>query len=196
MYGLVNTAIADLTRSVGGEAAWARVCALADVPDATFVGMTAYPDDVTYRLVAAASSVLDLPAEQVLTAFGRHWVQYTAQQGWGPLLQAAGSTLPEVLSGLDAMHARVRLMMPELQPPSFRCADVTATSLRLHYYSDRPGLSSMVIGLVEGLAALLGETATATHAVVAAEGADHDEFVVSYAPAAAVVSAAMTTSPR
>lgn len=92
MYGLVNTAIADLTRSVGGEAAWARVCALADVPDATFVGMTAYPDDVTYRLVAAASSVLDLPAEQVLTAFGRHWVQYTAQQGWGPLLQAAGST--------------------------------------------------------------------------------------------------------
>ncbi|HEX8497481.1 MAG TPA: heme NO-binding domain-containing protein [Actinomycetales bacterium] len=181
MYGLVNTAIADLTREVGGEAAWTRVCALADVPQGTFVGMTGYPDDVTYRLVAAASSVLDLSVEEILTAFGRHWVSYTAQQGWGPLLQAAGSTLPEVLGGLDAMHARVRLLMPELQPPSFRCSDVTPTTLRLHYYSDRPGLAAMVIGLVEGLAVLLGETATATHVEVAADGADHDEFVVRYA---------------
>ena len=182
MYGLVNTAIVDLARTVGGEQAWRAICAQAGVPPVVFVGMTAYPDDVTYRLVDAASSVLGLSREQVLIAFGRHWVRYTGQQGWGPLLQAAGDSLPEVLEGLDDLHARVRLLMPELMPPSFRCVALTPTTLRLDYWSDRPGLAPMVIGLVEGLAELLGGSATATHVQAAADGHEHDSFAVEHCP--------------
>lgn len=148
MYGLVNTAVAELAREVGGEAAWEAIRTRAQVPHTSFIGMTGYPDEVTYRLVDAASAVLGLPAEDVLRAFGRYWVRYTAQEGWGPLLQSAGDTLPEVLAGLDALHARIRLLMPELQPPSFRCVELTPTTLRLHYYSHRPGLTPMVEGLV------------------------------------------------
>lgn len=178
MYGLVNTAVAALAREVGGEIAWQEICRRADVSGLAFVGMTAYPDDITYRLVQAASDVLGLPAEQVLVAFGRHWVRYTSQEGWGPLLQAAGSTVPEVLEGLDAMHARVGLMMPELRPPSFRCTPIDATSLTLAYYSERPGLAPMVIGLIEGLGELLGSPASATHVHAASGPDDHDEFLV------------------
>ncbi len=178
MYGLVNTAVADLARQVGGEPAWQDICGRAGIAPVAFVGMTDYPDELTYRLVDAASTVLGLSVEEVLTAFGRHWVRYTAQQGWGPLLQAAGGTLPEVLTGLDALHARVRLMMPALRPPSFDCQVIDETSLRLSYYSDRHGLAPMVIGIVEGLGELLGETASATHVLVAADGHDHDEFLV------------------
>ena len=135
---------------------------------------------MTYRLVDAASATFGLPAEQVLAAFGRHWVRYTAQQGWGPLLQSAGGTLPEVLSGLDALRARVRLMMPDLRPPSFTCTELTASTLQLSYYSCRPGLAPMVVGLVEGLAELLGGSASASHTLAAADGHDHDEFLVRY----------------
>lgn len=181
MYGLVNTAIADLARAVGGEAAWQEICARAQVPAVAFVGMTSYPDDVTYRLVEAASEVLGLPAHDVLVAFGRHWVRYTAQQGWGPVLQAAGGSVPEVLEGLDALHARVRLMMPGLQPPSFHCERLDATTLRLRYYSDRPGLAPMVVGLVEGLGELLGSSASASHEVAGVDG-EPDEFLVVHAP--------------
>ena len=184
MYGLVNTAIADLARTVGGEQAWQAICAHAQVPPVAFVGMTDYPDEVTYRLVDGASAVLGLTPQQVLTAFGRHWVRYTAQEGWGPLLQAAGESLPEVLDHLDALHARVRLLMPQLRPPSFRCVQLTPTTLRLEYWSDRPGLAPMVIGLVEGLAELLGGTATAVHVQSAAEGHEHDTFVVEHRPVA------------
>lgn len=182
MYGLVNTAIGDLARAVGGEAGWTEICAHAQVPPVAFVGMTGYPDEVTYRLVDGASAVLGLTPEQVLTAFGRHWVRYTAQQGWGPLLQSAGGSLPEVLGGLDALHARVRLLMPELRPPSFRCVELTPTSLRLDYWSQRPGLAPMVVGLVEGLAELLGATATVTALHTADDEHDHDAFLVDHQP--------------
>ena len=178
MYGLVNTAVAQLCREVGGEATWQAVRRRADVPDA-FVGMTAYDDDVTYRLVGAASEVLDLPADEVLRAFGRYWVRYTAHEGWGPLLQAAGDSLPEVLHGLDALHARVRLMMPALRPPSFRCDELSEDRLHLRYYSDRPGLAPMVVGLVEGLAEVLGTTAHVEH-VVRGDADRPDEFVVHH----------------
>lgn len=186
MYGLVNTAVADLARAVGGESAWQAIRARAGVDEESFIGMNGYPDDITYRLVAAASDELGLTQQQVLTAFGRHWVTYTSQQGWGPLLQAAGATLPEVLAGLDAMHARVRLMMPQLRPPSFTCTDLTPTTLVLHYWSDRPGLAPMVVGLVEGLAELLGGSASAEHVRAVTQGADHDEFVVTYTSPVAV----------
>jgi hypothetical protein len=183
VYGLVNTAIAEMARAAGGEEAWQAVCTHARLPPTAFIGMTAYPDEVTYRLVDGASAVLGLTPQQVLTAFGRHWVRYTAQQGWGPLLQSAGGSLPAVLGGLDALHARVRLMMPALRPPSFRCVELTPTTLRLDYWSDRPGLAPMVVGLVEGLAELLGTTASATHVLASADGHDHDSFAVTHAGA-------------
>ena len=71
MYGLVNTAIAEMTRAAGGEDAWQAVCTHARIPPTAFIGMTAYPDEVTYRLVDGASAVLGLTPQEVLTAFGR-----------------------------------------------------------------------------------------------------------------------------
>lgn len=183
MYGLVNTAVADLARQVGGEQTWQEIRSRAGVEEIAFIGLNAYPDDLTYRLVDAASEVLGLTPEQVLAAFGRHWVRYTARQGWGPLLESAGDNLPAVLEALDALHVRVRLMMPQLCPPSFRVSDRTENGLRLHYYSERPGLAPMVIGLVEGLGEMLGTVAEVEHVVASAGGADHDEFQVRYGAA-------------
>jgi len=183
MYGLVNAAIADLAREIGGDAAWQAIREEAGLVESSFVGMTAYPDELTYDLVAAAGKVLQMSQDEVLRAFGRHWVRYTGRKGWGPLLEAAGTTMPEVLGQLDALHCRVRLMLPELRPPSFRCTDVTASSLRLRYYSHRAGLAPMVVGLVEGLAELLDVEASA-EAVDRVVDADAEcvEFLVCYAP--------------
>jgi uncharacterized protein (TIGR02265 family) len=180
VYGLVNKAVEELARQVAGEEGWQRIRARAEVREVDFVGLTAYPDELTYRLVAAASEELGMPAEDVLAAFGEHWVTYTAEQGWGPILTTAGDTLPAFLLGLDAMHARVRLTMPSLAPPSFRCTDVTDTSLRLHYHSHRDGLAAMVTGLVRGLGVRFGTPVQVVHAVRRSDGAHHDEFLVSW----------------
>lgn len=40
------------------------------------------------------------------------------------------------------------IVYPGMKAPSFRCTDAPDGALILHYYSDRPGLESIVIGIV------------------------------------------------
>ena len=184
MYGMINKAVHDLVTSKFGEAAWTEMCRKAGITDPNFVTMVKYPDDVTYKLVGAASEVLNLPAEQILEAFGEHWTVYSAAAGFGHLLEFAGNNLVEFLRNLDNMHTRVALTFPELQPPSFRVTDVTESSLRLHYYSQRPGLAPVAKGMVKGLGKRFNTPVSVTLDRSRAHGHDHDEFVVLYGEAA------------
>lgn len=162
MYGLVNQAVEDLAVELGGQALWQRIKQHAGVTAAAFVAMAPYDDALTYRLVDAASAVLGMPPEAVLTAFGEHWVVYTGRQGYGPLFAVMGSTLPEFLRNLDAMHGRIAVQMPTLQPPSFRCEELDRERLLLHYTSTRSGLVPMVRGLLTGLGTLFDVPVTVT----------------------------------
>jgi len=187
MYGLVNKAIQDFTVSAGGERAWERIHERAQVEAVAFVSMQSYPDELTYRLVGAAAEVFGRPADELLREFGRHWILYTGREGYGPLLQNAGATLPEFLHNLDALHARVGLSMPELRPPSFVCEEVGEGRMVLRYFSERAGLAPMVVGLLEGLGTLFGQDVEVTHLADRSAGIDHEEFLVSYGPSASEV---------
>ena len=151
MYGLINIAIRDLIRSKFGEQQWLAVLSQSGASDTDFVRMRSGDDAMTYALVGAASEVLDMPASDILQAFGQYWTEFTAQEGYGPLMDAAGSTLPEFLENLDQLHTRVGMMYPDLKPPSFSCSDITENSLTLQYESERDGLDDLVIGLLHGL---------------------------------------------
>ena len=180
MYGLVNKAVESMTRSQFGEERWLAVKRRAGVDADYFVAMSSYPDDLTYRLVGAASVELGLPAATILESFGRYWILYSAQEGYGEMLRMAGSTLREFLLNLDAMHARIGLSFPELRPPSFTCTDIEAAGLTLHYHSERSGLTSFVVGLLAGLGERFGTPVTVTILARKDEGADHDIFRVAY----------------
>ncbi len=182
MYGLVNKAVEDLVRSRFGDDTWEKIKQQAGVEDEIFISMDAYPDDVTYRLVGAASAVLGISAAQVLEAFGEYWVVYTAKEGYGDTLKMFGDTLPAFLINLDTMHAHVATVFPDLKPPSFRCSDMTDHGMRLHYYSTRAGLAPMVIGLLRGLGVMFNVDLRIAQEAYREAGADHDEFVVEYAP--------------
>jgi len=182
MYGLVNQGVRDLAVTLGGEPLWQRIVVAAGVGDKQFVSMSTYSDEVTYRLVTAAAEVLGLTDAEVLHAFGRHWVLYTAARGYGAIFDTMGRDLPEFLANLDAMHARLSLSMTDLTPPSFVCEEVGNGRLRLEYWSDRPGLAPMVAGLLAGLGERFDTTVSVTQTVFSAEGADHDEFIVDHGP--------------
>jgi hypothetical protein len=147
----MNMALEEMVCSRYGEDAWKRVLAHARIECAAFVSNEAYPDEVTYQLVAAAAVVAGISQEHVLEAFGEHWILYTARHGYGYLLDASGQTLREFLANLENFHTRVRLVFPYLQPPEFTCLDLDANTLRLIYHSRRVGLAPMVRGLLLGL---------------------------------------------
>jgi hypothetical protein len=180
MYGMINKAIHDLVTSKFGEAKWEEICRKAGVGDAAFVSMVKYPDETTYKLVGAASEALNTPAEQILEAFGEYWTVYSAEAGFGHMLDFAGDNLVDFLRNLDNMHTRIKLTFTELEPPSFKVSDITDGSLRLHYYSKRPGLAPLVIGMVKGLGKRFSTPVQTRLDRSRADGHDHDEFVVLY----------------
>jgi len=180
MYGLVNKAVEDMVVMHHGEPRLEQIKAKAGVDVEVFISHESYSDDVTYDLVGAASEVLGVPAEQVLIGFGEHWVLHTAQEGYGGLMTAAGKTLPEFLKSLPDFHSRVALIFPKLQPPRFGCSDFTDRSLKLHYFSHRPGLAPFVVGLLQGLGKRFGTPVTVRLAEAKADGADHDVFDVTW----------------
>lgn len=184
MYGMINKAIHDLVTSRFGEAKWNEICHKAGVTDANFINMVKYPDETTYKLVGAASEALNTPAADILEAFGEYWTVYSAEAGFGHLLDFAGNNLIDFLRNLDNMHTRVALTFPELQPPSFKVSDIGESSVRLHYYSQRPGLAPLVIGMVKGLGKRFSTPVKTRLERSRADGHDHDEFIVVFGDAA------------
>lgn len=180
MYGLVNKAIEEMVCSHFGEETWETIRQNADVEVDAFISMDAYPDDLTHRLVKAASKVLGLSPAEILSAFGEYWVLYTATEGYGELMAMAGDNLPDFLHNLDNLHARVGLSFPQLKPPSFACNHQSPNALHLHYHSSREGLAPMVMGLVKGLGARFNQDLEITQIQDRQQGADHDEFSIQY----------------
>jgi Haem-NO-binding len=180
MYGLVNKAIADMVVTRFGKETWEDIRQKANVEAETFLSMEGYPDDVTHRLVKAASVVLNLAPAQIMEAFGEFWVEYTAQEGYGEMLDMSGDDLPEFLQNLDNMHARIGVSFPNLKPPSFECNETEADSLSLEYRSEREGLAPMVVGLVKGLGSRFDTEVDVTQVKSREEGAEHDEFLIKY----------------
>lgn len=180
MYGLVNQAIRDMILVTHGEQTWARVRQLAELEIDQFEGMEPYPDDLTHRLVIAASQELNEDPHALLRAFGEFWVKYTAAEGYGPLMDMAGSSLQEFLHNLDDLHARVGVNFPQLVPPSFDAEEQEQGTMHLHYHSRRQGLAPMVIGLVEGLGDRFQTPVEVEQLACRSQGADHDVFAVRY----------------
>lgn len=157
MYGLVNRAIEQLVVSLKGDAAWSRVCRRADIAADGFVAMCPYDDSVTYRLVDAVSAELQLSPTQVLEAFGEYWILYTAEEGYGELLEAAGDDLEAFIGNLNDLHGRVETIFPAMRLPHFRVEAGEHGRLRVRYESERQGLAPMVTGLLRGLAKRFGQ---------------------------------------
>ena len=183
MYGMVNKAIEEMVCMHHGEETWEKIKLKAGVDIDVFLSNEGYSDEITYKLVGAASETLNAPAEAILEAFGQHWILHTASEGYGGLMQAGGDSLGEFLINLPNFHSRVVLMFPKLQPPRFECSEVTENSLNLHYFTHRPGLSHFVIGLIQGLGKLFENTVEVQQTMNKAEGADHDIFAISWTQA-------------
>jgi hypothetical protein len=180
MYGLVNQAVKDYIVQNHGAETWEQVRGKAGFGDPDFIPLEQYPDGLTFAMVGAACEVTGLEPAALVEDIGRFWVAFTAQRGYGTLLDQLGTTFAEALANLDAMHVRVALMMPNLKPPSFRVREVRERALLLDYSSHRQGLAPMVSGLVKGLGAKYGLDPEVRLVQPRAEGGDTDTFEVQW----------------
>jgi hypothetical protein len=108
-------------------------------------------------LVAAASEILSIPSDTLLEAFGEYWILYTAERGYGEMLNLAEDSLPAFLKNLNMLHGRVSNLMPEIAPPQFECINEQGNSIDLIYRSHRIGMVPMLLGLIKGLGKRFGK---------------------------------------
>lgn len=181
MYGLVNRAVEQLVCAKFGDDAWGKVIEKAGVGKEHFTAMASYDDDVTYRLIGAVSSELELDVDDALREFGRFWVMYTVQEGYADLMDMSGDTTFESLENINLIHDRIRMSMPELKPPQFECHMLSDHEMKVFYRSDRDGLTQMVVGLIEGLGERHNESLEVDVVAEKSKGAEHDEFLVRLA---------------
>lgn len=190
MYGMVNQAVRELVVEYHGEVIWDAICAEADLTETDFESLRKYPDEVTYRLVGAASRVLSASPEAILEVFGEYWTEFAGRTSFSRLLRFGGNSFEEFVRNLDHMHAKIKFSLPELDPPSFRVADAGPGGFRLQYYSGRPGLAPLVKGMMQGVAKMYGVTIDMRLDRSRADGLDHDSFTIRYADPVVVPAAA------
>ena len=73
---------------------------------------------------------------------------------------------------------------PDKRYPALVATDVTPDGFRLHYYSKRPGLAPVVVGMMKGVAKIYGTGIDMKLVRGKSDGHDHDEFSVTYVPIA------------
>jgi hypothetical protein len=179
MYGLVNKAVEQLVLKDFGEEKWTEIKKRAGVEE-SFVAMGTYPDEVTFNLVGAASEVLGAPAEAILEAFGEHWIQYTVDEGYGPMMSMYGSSVFEFLQNMNSLHSQIRLSFPELKPPSITCEELPDGQLLVDYESEREGLAPMLVGLLRGLGKRFKTPVNIEHVPTNDTHAGHAQYKLSY----------------
>ncbi|KAI8046146.1 hypothetical protein M5D96_002346 [Drosophila gunungcola] len=113
-----------------------------------------YDDEITYNLIGAAVEILNIPADDILELFGKTFFEFCQDSGYDKILQVLGATPRDFLQNLDALHDHLGTLYPGMRAPSFRCTEKDG-ELLLHYYSERPGLEHIVIGIVKAVASKL-----------------------------------------
>lgn len=181
MYGFVNYALELLVIHNFGEAVWEEIKKQAEVVmDGQFLVRQIYEDELTYNIVGAATKVLQLPATAILELFGKTFFDYCQDSGYDRILQVLGATPRDFLQNLDALHDHLGTIYPGMRAPSFRCTESQENgNLILHYYSDRPGLEYIVIGIVKAVASKLHNTEVEVEISKSREEDDHVQFVIT-----------------
>lgn len=182
MYGIVNRAIHGLILENHGQDTWDKIKNKSGVEVDFFLSNEPYDDAITYKLAGSAAEILNTSIENILIAFGEYWVNNTGKKSYGSLMKAGGSNFKEFLINLPNFHSRVMLIYPNLTPPEFIITDIEDNRLKLHYYSQRNGLTYFVYGLITGLGKMY-ETPVKIEIIKTKDvekGQDHDIFNIEW----------------
>ncbi|XP_033323715.1 guanylate cyclase soluble subunit beta-1-like [Megalopta genalis] len=190
MYGFVNYALELLFVESFGSEWWEAIKKDAAVNmEGQFLVRQIYDDEITYNIISAAAKLLDMPANEILEQFGRMFFEFCQDSGYDKILQVLGATPWDFLQNLDALHDHLGTLYPGMRAPSFRCTERPEDgALILHYYSDRPGLEHIVIGIVKAVAEKLHNTDIEMRILKTKNECDHVQFMITNTSGSGVVS--------
>ena len=160
MKGIVFNLLEEVARRELSEETWEALLEAAEL-DGAYTSLGSYPDEDLMKLVAAASSALNMPPEAVVRWFGNHALPLMAERY--PQFFSGHTTSRSFLLTLNGViHPEVVKLYPGAETPEFGYDVSSAETLIMEYKSHRH-MCAFAEGLIEGAAAFYGEALTAEH---------------------------------
>jgi len=159
MKGIVFNLLEDVVTREYSADTWDDLLDAASV-SGSYTSLGSYSDEDLLKLVAAASSALQQPPEDVIRWFGRRAVPLLAEKYPG-FFKPHNSTRSFILTLNEIIHPEVRKIYPGADVPEFDF-EVMDSALLLGYTSKRR-LCSFAQGLIEGTAEHYNEQVAFDH---------------------------------
>lgn len=162
MYGMIHKAARDMAIASMGDAVWREISDECGLTSHHLITTAYFDDAVILDLVAALARRMGTTEEEALEAFGGHWIRYAAASDYARVIAMAGDNIGTFIENLDRMHSIIKSTMPLARMPSFRLVAAHADGLDVLYQSERVGLASFVLGILDAVAARYGESMVIT----------------------------------
>lgn len=180
MKGIIFNLVEEVVVGTHGEAAWDDILDAAGV-EGSYTSLGSYPDEDLFRLVGAASTALDLPADDVIRSLGQGAIPLLAERY--PAFFEHDSTRSFLLTLNDIIHPEVRKLYPGADVPEFEFGETSGDDLVLGYRSPRK-LCALAEGFILGAAAHFREHVTIDQPQCMHQGADSCVLACRFSPAA------------
>jgi methyl-accepting chemotaxis protein len=150
MKGTIVLCIADIVKSVGGDAKWREILEKSGLPEDLKLTRISDVDDATIQTVLGnICKVLNLSLQQVIDVFGDYWVNVYSPKHYKAYTYGINSA-KALIMGMDKIHEQVTRILPNAHPPRFDFEEINEKTLKVHYKSHRK-MIDFYIGLVKGV---------------------------------------------
>lgn len=148
-----------------------------------YTALGTYPTSELTALVAAGARRLEMPEADLLRSLGLRAIQGLAAHS-PRFFESHDSVTPFLLTLNDVIHAEVRKLHADADPPKFWFEREGPERLLIHYRSRRQ-LCALAEGMIEGAARLFGQSADLLHRDCTFRGADHCVMLATFSTATA-----------
>lgn len=174
MYGMIHKAARELAIQEFGQDSWDSILQACELDDRHFISGQHYDDATTMKLIGEMVRQTGMPAEDLLTAFGHHWIKFVGVSVYQSVIEMTGDNLVTFIENLNRMHDSIKATMPKAVLPSFLVSENSAAHIKIIYKSPRKGFESFVKGLLEGLIDKFGERGEVSFSILN----DRSEFLI------------------
>src|SRR5919197_1983908 len=156
MKGIVFNLLEEVVSRDHGEDVWDALLEATGL-DGAYTSLGSYSDDDLMKLVAAASSALDTPPDEIVRWLGRSALPLFAER-YPQFFEPHQSTRSFMLTLNQVIHPEVRKLYPGADVPVFDF-DASSDEVLVMGYASSRKLCAFAEGLIEGAASHYGERA-------------------------------------
>ncbi|HWK89230.1 MAG TPA: heme NO-binding domain-containing protein, partial [Longimicrobium sp.] len=176
VHGIIFSELKKYVDAKLGPGAWSQLAANAGLGVKVYLPIREYPDEELVALVATASGMTGIAAQDILVDFGE-FIAPSLLRMYRSLVKPEWRTLDLVENVEQTIHTVVRIKNPGARPPELHTTRVGPREVLLTYTSARK-LCSVARGIVNGVSRHYGDRIEVTESVCMLQGADRCELTL------------------